>query len=152
VNFLRTLCFASLAVLAPGCAEPFRDYSHYVPVSPKDGFYILKKGSPLALQLGYAYPPTSDSGSPLHAGQGVDVVAFRFNRAGVLSAHPGYFAQLEPDRSIMDRLAFLQKGVNTWPEVRRIFGISNWRIKQPGGGLLVYHEIPFYDPLQQDFP
>jgi hypothetical protein len=152
VNFLRTLCLTSLVFALAACVEPFRDYSQFVPAGPKSGFYILKKGSPLALQLGYAYPPTSDSGDPWHPGFGVDVVAFRFNRAGVLSAPPGYFAQLNPDPSITNRLVLLRKGVTTWPEVRRLFGVSNWRIKQADGGLLVYHEISFYDPLQQDFP
>ena len=151
MNFLSTFCLAVLAVLLGACAEPFRDYSRYVPVGPANGFYILKKGSPLALRLGYAYPPTSDSGDLWHPGFGVDVVAFRFNRAGVLAAPPAYFAQLNPDPSVTNRLALLRKGASTWPEVRRLFGVSNWRIKQPDGGLLVYHEISFYDPLQQDF-
>jgi hypothetical protein len=150
VNFLRTLGLASLLIILSACAEPFADYSRFVPTGPNTGFYILKKGSPLALRLGYTYPPTSDSGSVLHAGLGVDVVAFRFNRAGVLSAPPAYFAQLEPDRSVTDRLAFLRKGVSTWPEIRHLFGRPNWRIKQRNGGMLVYHEISFYDPLQQD--
>ena len=155
VNILRTLCLTSLAslvILLAGCAEPFRDFSHYVATGPKSGFYILKKGSPLALKLGYAFPPTSDSGDVWHPGYGTDVVAFRFNRAGVLSAPPGYFAQSSPDPTVMDRLALVRKGVTTWPEIRQLFGVSNWRIKQPGGGMLVYHEISFYDPFRQDFP
>jgi hypothetical protein len=151
VNLLRTLCLAGLVVTLAACAAPFRDYSRYVPTGSKNGFYILKKGSPLALQMGYAYPPTSDSGDVWHPGLGVDVVAFRFNRAGVLAAPPGYFAQLTPDPTVTDRLALLRQGVSTWPQVRHLFGKPNWRIKQPNGGLLVYHEISFYDPLQQDF-
>ena len=91
-------------------------------------------------------------GDVWHPGYGTDVVAFRFNRAGVLSASPGYFAQSSPDPTMMDRLALLRKGVTTWPEIRQLFGVSNWRIKLPGGGMLVYHEIAFYDPLRQDFP
>ena len=151
VNFLRTFCLISILVALAACAAPFRDYSHYVSVGPKSGFYILKKGSPLALRLGYAYPPTSDSADVWHPGLGVDVVAFRFNRAGTLVAPPGYFAQLDPDASVTNRLATLRQGVTTWPEVRSAFGRPNWRIQKPDGGLLVYHEISFYDPLQQDF-
>jgi len=150
VNIPRTLCLASLVVAFAACAAPFRDDSHYVPTGPKNGYYILQKGGPLALRLGYHYPPTSDSGSVMHAGYGVDVVAFRFNRAGVLAASPAYFSQLDPDQDITRRLAILRKGVTTWPEVRSLFGRPNWRIKQPNGGLLVYHEVSIYNPLEQD--
>ena len=151
MNLLRTLFLTSFIVALAACAAPFRDDSRYVPVSPKNGYYILEKGGPLALRLGYAYPPTSDSGSVLHAGYGIDVVAFRFNRAGVLVAPPAYFSQLPPDPDITRRLASLRKGVDTWPEIRSLFGRPNWRIKQPGGGLLVYHEISIYNPLEQNF-
>ena len=151
MNFLRTLSFTGLFLAFAACAAPFRDDSRYVSIGPKNGYYILEKGGPLALRLGYFYPPTSDSGSVMHAGYGIDVVAFRFNRAGVLVAPPAYFSQLPPDPDVTGRLALLQRGVSTWPEVRNLFGRPNWRIKQPDGGLLVYHEISFYNPLEQDF-
>jgi hypothetical protein len=150
VNLLHKISLAVIALGLASCAAPFRDDSHYVALGSNRGYYVLEKGSPLALRLGYTYPPTSDSGDPLHRGYGTDVVAFRFNRAGVLIAPPAYFSQLRPDTDVTRRLAILKKGVSTWPEIRHIFGHPNWPIKQPDGGLLVYHEISIYNPLEQD--
>jgi hypothetical protein len=140
VNFLRTLLLTSLAVAFAACAA-FRDDSRYVSVSPTDGYYLLEKGSPLALQLGYRNPPTLDDENHLHEGTYVDVVAFRFDRAGVLAASPGYFAQFTADSFVIGSMAKLRKGVSTWAEVRALFPAPNWSIKQPDGGLLVYHQI-----------
>lgn len=141
MNFLRPLLLIILAAAFAACATAFRDESRYVPVSPTDGYYILEKGSPLALRLGFRNPPTYDNENHLHQGGYVDVVAFRFNRAGVLAASPGYFPQFTPDSFITGSLTRLRKGVSTWPEVRALFPTTNWVIKQPDGGLLVYHEI-----------
>ena len=151
MNCLRSLCLASIVVALAACAEPFRDDSRYVSVGPKNGYYILQKGGPLAVRLGYQFPPTSDAGDALHRGYGVDVIAFRFDRAGVLTAPPAYFSQLPADTAITGRLGLLRQGVSTWPQIRGIFGLPNWRIKQADGGLLVYHEISIYDPLEQDY-
>jgi hypothetical protein len=142
VNFFRTLFLASLVVALSACVAPFRDDSHYVSVSPTDGYYLLQKGSPLALQLGYANPPTSSNDDRLHAGSYVDAVAFRFDSAGLLSAPPGYFAEFTPDSMAIQSMTRLKQGVSTWPEVRAMFDGPNRCIKQPDGGMLVYHEIP----------
>jgi hypothetical protein len=151
VNFLQTLSIASLSIALAACAAPFQDDSRYVSIGPKHGYYVLQKGSPLALRLGYKYPPTSDSGDVMHPGYGTDVVAFRFNRAGILAAPPGYFSQLPPDPDVTRDLARLRVGASTWPQIRIMFGRPNWRIKLPDGGRLVYHEISIYNPLEQDF-
>jgi hypothetical protein len=92
VNFLRTLFLTSLSIALAACATSFSDDSRYVAVSPTDGYYILQKGSSLALQLGYRNPPLSG-----HEDGYTDVVAFRFDSAGVLAASPGYFPQYNAD-------------------------------------------------------
>lgn len=150
VNSLRPLCFVVLSVCLSSCATSFRDDSRYVRLDARRGYYVLQKGGALALQLGLAYPPTSDTGDPLHRGYGNDVIAFRFNRAGVLSAPPAYFSQLRPDPSITGRLALVQRGDTTWTQIRLLFPGANWRIKQPNGGLLVYHDVPLHNFLEED--
>jgi hypothetical protein len=150
VNFFRSLCLAALCLALAACANSFRDDSRFVRLDAKRGYYVLQTGSPLALKLGYKYPPTSDTGDPLHRGYGNDVIAFRVNRSGVLVAPPAYFSQLPPDQFYTDRLAMLQRGATTWQEIHNLFPGSNWRIKQPDGGLLVYHDVPLYNPLEED--
>ena len=139
VNFFRSYLLMSLAVALASCATAFRDDSHYVAVTPTDGYYILEKGGPLALQLGYAYPPTFSSGED--ADTYTDIVAFRFDSSGVLSAPPGYFTEIAPDSVTLAQLARLRKGITTWAFMQKLFDGPNRCIKQADGGMLVYHEI-----------
>jgi hypothetical protein len=132
----------SLLVALASCASLFRDDSHYVAVTPTDGYYLLEKGGALALQLGYTNPPVSSNDDRIHAGTYVDVVAFRFDSAGVLSAPPGYFAAFTPDSTALELMGRLKQGATTWPDILKMFGSPNRSIKQPDGGMLVYHEIP----------
>jgi hypothetical protein len=140
------LLVATLALTA--CATS-RDTSHFVPLGPKRGYYVIVPGSPLQDQLGYGRAPVKDTASPLHRGYGSDVIAFRFNRAGTLVAPPAYLAQLGPEGRITARLAAMTQGSTTWPQVQQMFPPRNQRIPQPDGGLLVYHEIPVYNALEE---
>jgi len=142
-----------LALLACGLAACATrpDPSRYVSLGPKRGYYVIEPGSPLQDKLGYGLAPVHDTGSPLHRGYGSDVIAFRFNRAGRLATPPAYLAQLGPDQSITGRLNSMVQGSTTWPDVQRLFATENQRIRQPDGGLLVYHEIPVYNALEDSF-
>ena len=137
----------AVALALTACATP-RDTSHFVPLGPKRGYYVVVPGSPLQDELGYGLAPVKDTASPLHRGYGSDVIAFRFNRAGTLAAPPAYLAQLGPERTITARLATMIRGSTTWPRVEQMFPPGNQRIRQPDGGLLVYHEIPVYNALE----
>jgi hypothetical protein len=129
----------SLAVALASCATAFRDDSHYVAVSPTDGYYLLEKGGSLALQLGYANPPIFSSGEDDDSY--TDIVAFRFDSAGVLSAPPGYFTEIAPGSVVLAQLTRLKQGVTTWPIIQKLLDGPNRCIKQADGGMLVYHEI-----------
>jgi hypothetical protein len=128
-----------------------RDSSHFVPLGPNRGYYVIEPGSPLQDKLGYGLAPVKDTASPLHRGYGSDVIAFRFDRAGTLAAPPAYLAQLGPERTITSRLATMVRGSTTWPQVQQMFLPNNQRIRQPDGGLLVYHEVPIYNALEETF-
>jgi hypothetical protein len=142
------LLFTICASILSSCATR-RDTSHFVPLGPRSGYYVIEPGSPLQDKLGYGLAPVKDTASPLHRGYGSDVVAFRFNRSGTLAAPPAYLAQLGPERTITSRLATMVQGSTTWPQVERMFPPGNRRTRQPDGGLLVYHEIPVYNPLEE---
>jgi hypothetical protein len=139
VNFFPSFLLVSLAVALASCATAFRDDSHYVAVTPTDGYYILEKGGPLALQLGYINPPTFSSDED--ADRYTDIVAFRFDSAGVLCAPPGYFTEFTPGTVALAQLARLRQGITTWPVIQKLFDGPNRCIKQADGGMLVYHEI-----------
>lgn len=143
-----SLALAAFALTLTACATR-RDDSRYVALGTGRGYYVIEPGSPLQEKLGYGLAPVSDTASPLHRGYGKDVIAFRFDRAGVLAAPPAYLAQLAPERSVTARLAVMKQGRTTWPQVRRMFPPGNQVIRQPGGGLLVYHEIPIYNALEE---
>ncbi|MEI9895813.1 MAG: hypothetical protein WDN28_18510 [Chthoniobacter sp.] len=148
---MKTLPFLSatlVACLLAACATA-PDTSHYVSLGSHRGYYILEPGSPLQEKLGYGRAPVSDTADPLHRGYGNDVIAFRFDRAGVLSAPPAYIAQLKPDRENTSRLARLVQGVSTRDQIERLFPPGNQRLIQPDGGLLVYHDVAVYNALEQ---
>lgn len=126
-----------------------RDRSHLVTIGPKRSYYVVEPGSPLQDELGLGRAPVSDTASPLRAGHGTDVIALRFNRAGVLAAPPVYLAQLGPEADLSRRLAVMVQGKTTWAEAEHLFTAGNQKIRQPDGGLLVYHEIPVYNPLEE---
>ncbi len=148
MNLVHRLLAGLLPVLLAACATRWDD-SHFVPLGPKRGYYVIEPGSPLQEKLGYGLAPVSDTASPLHRGYGRDVIAFRFNRAGVLVSPPAYLAQLGPERAIARQLATLVQGSSTWPQIKRMFPPDNQRLPQPDGGLLVYHEIPVHNALEE---
>ena len=83
----RFLCaFALLTIAASASATSFRDDSRYVARGPRTGYYIVRPGSVLIQQLGLQGAPFRDTSDPLNHGRGADVLAFRLNTAGVLSA------------------------------------------------------------------
>ena len=143
-RILAVILTAALCACATG-----PDRSHYVGLGAHRGYYLIEPGSSLQEQLGYGLAPVSDTADPLHRGYGKDVIAFRFNRAGVLAAPPAYLAQLGPDRAYTNRLRRLTQGVSTRAEVERMFPPGNQRLIQPDGGLLVYHEVNVYNALEQ---
>jgi len=138
---------AVLALLLGACASR-PDSSHYVALGTHRGFYIIEPGSPLQEKLGYGRAPITDTADPLHRGYGNDVIAFRFNRAGVLSAPPAYIAQLKPDREVTSQLGRLVQGESKRAQIEHLFPPGNQRFIQPDGGLLVYHDLPVYNALE----
>ena len=145
---IRALPSLALGCMLAACATR-PDPSHYVSLGPHRGYYVIVPGSPLQANLGYDLAPVSDTADPLHRGYGKDVIAFRFNRAGFLAAPPAYLAQLGPDQSYASRLAQLVQGVSTRAQVERMFPPGNQRLILPDEGLLVYHEVPVYNSLEQ---
>ena len=98
---------AALALLSvTGCAalSPFHDDSHYVPLGPRTGYYIVRPGSTLSHQLGIDSVPTIDTADPFRHGYGADALAFTFDRAGILSAPPAYIVQGTPNDFYTRRL------------------------------------------------
>lgn len=147
-NLLILLGVLLVGFLVGGCASAFRDDSHFVSFGDRSGYYLVRPSSPLRDRLGLTYAPTSDTADPLHAGRGVDVLAFRFTPRGVLAAPPAYICQLRPDLAWTSRLRAVSVGHSTFIDVERIFGRIHTDI-QKGGGLLVYYTMRVYNPLEE---
>jgi len=146
----RTLSAPALALALAACASAFRDDSRYVSLGNHRGYYVLQVGSPLAVKLGYPYPPTSNTGDPMHRGYGDDAIAFRLNAAGVLTAPPAYFSQMPADTSLTNVLARFKVGVTTWPEIDRLLPYPNAHRRAPAGTKLIYKVISVYNPMEED--
>jgi hypothetical protein len=144
---LRIVILATLALVLAACAT--RDPSRYIALGPCRGYYLIEPGSPLQEKLGYGLAPVSDTADPLHRGYGNDVIAFYFNRARVLASPPAYIVQLHPDPLCLARLSHLVQGASTQAQVECMFRAQNQRLVQPGGGLLLYHRVDVYNPLEQ---
>ena len=109
---------AFLSVTGCTLLTPFHDDSHYVPLGPRTGYYIVRPGSALSHQLGLEAAPTIDTADPFRHGYGADALAFRFDHAGILSAPPAYIVQGIPNEFYTRRLGSLIRGQSSEHDVR----------------------------------
>src|SRR5262247_1953714 len=135
----RSLCaLALLTIAASASATSFRDDSRYVARGPRTGYYIVRPGSALIQKLGFQAAPFRDSSDPLNHGRGADVLAFRFNTAGVLSAAPAYVVQGPPNDFYMRRLGSFIRGHATLADVESFFGRPRQFEKRSDGFIAYY--------------
>ena len=81
----------------------------------------MRPGSSLSHQLGFYDAPTRDTSDPFNHGQGADALAFRFNRAGILSAPPAYIVQAIPNKFYTQRLGSFIRGQSKLADVKVFF-------------------------------
>ena len=146
----RFLCaFALLTIAASASATSFRDDSRYVARGPRTGYYIVRPGSVLLQQLGFQGAPFRDTSDPLNHGRGADVLAFRFNTAGVLSAAPAYVVQGPPNDFYMRRIGSFIRGRTTSHDVESLFGRRPKQIEKRRDGFIAYFTIEVYNPFEE---
>ena len=90
----RSFCAAILVLMVANlaCAASWDDDSHYVSLGSRNG-YIVQPDWYLFRQLDPYEASVMDAADPLCLGERGDVLAFRFNRNGVLIAYPAHVAQ-----------------------------------------------------------
>ena len=145
MRFLCALALLEIAASAPGTS--FRDDSHYVALGPRTGYYIVRPGSVLLQQLGFQGAPTRDTSDPFNHGRGADVLAFRFNTAGMLSAPPAYIVQGPPNNFYMRRVGSFIRGSTTSRDVEGFFGRPRQSDKRRDG-FITYYTIEVYNPFE----
>ena len=147
IRFLCALALLTIAALAS--ANSFRDDSHYVARGPRTGYYIVRPGSVLLQQLGIQAAPTRDTSDPLNHGRGADVLAFRFNTAGVLSSPPAYVVQGPPNDFYMRRIGSFIRGRTTSHDIESFFGHPR-QIEKRRDGFIAYYTIEVYNPFEEN--
>jgi hypothetical protein len=145
MRFLCALALLTIAASAPGTS--FRDDSHYVALGRRTGYYIVRPGSVLLQQLGIQGAPTRDTSDPFNHGRGADVLAFRFNTAGVLSAPPAYIVQGPPNDFYMRRIGSFIRGHTTSRDAESFFGHPK-QIDKRRDGFITYYTIEIYNPFE----
>lgn len=128
-------------------ATSWHDDSHYVALGPRTGYYIVRPGSPLSHQLGISDAPTADTADPFRHGYGADALAFRFNRAGILSAAPAYVVQATPNQFYTQRLGSFIRGQSKLADVQAFFGQPTSIQRRPDG-FIAYYAIQVYNPFE----
>jgi hypothetical protein len=128
-------------------AFSWNDDSHYVTLGPRTGYYIVRPGSALSHQLGIDGAPTIDTADPFRHGYGVDALAFRFNKAGVLSTPPAYIVQATPNEFYTRRLRSLIRGRSTSRDVEALFGRAQ-STESRRDGVNAYYVIEVYNPFE----
>jgi len=144
-RFLGALAFLTIAVSAS--ANSFHDDSHYVALGHRTGYYIVRPGSVLLQQLGLQGAPTRDTSDPFNHGRGADVLAFRFDSAGVLSAPPAYIVQGPPNDFYMRRIGSFIRGRTTARDIESFFGRPK-QIEKRRDGFITYYTIEVYNPFE----
>jgi hypothetical protein len=146
---MRFLCaFALLSIAVSASATSFRDDSRYVTRGPRTGYYIVRPGSALLQQLDIQAAPTRDTSDPLNHGRGADVLAFRFNTAGVLSSPPAYVVQGPPNEFYMRRIGSFIRGRTTAQNVESFFGRPK-QMEKRRDGFIAYYTIDVYNPFEE---
>ena len=146
----RFLCaFALLTIAASASATSSRDDSRYVARGPRTGYYVVRPGSRWIQQLGLQGAPFRDTSGPLNHGRGADVLAFRFNTAGVLSVAPAYIVQGTPNDFCMRRIGSFIRGRTTPHDVETFFGRPK-QIEKRRDGFIAYHTIEVYNPFEEN--
>ena len=128
-------------------AASWDDDSHYVPLGPRNGYYIVQPDSHLIRQLGLYEAPVIDTADPLRHGYGADALAFRFNRNGVLIAPPAYIVQGLPYDFYTRRIGSLTRGRATTQDVEAMFGRGYSRANR-ADGFMWYYALPVYNPFE----
>jgi hypothetical protein len=146
-RFLSALAFLSIAASAN--ANSFRDDSHYVALGSRTGYYIVRPTSLMIQQLGIQAAPIRDTADPFNHGRGADVLAFRFNPAGVLSVAPAYIVQGQPNDFYMRRMGSFIRGRTTAHDVESFFGRPK-QIEKRRDGLIAYYTIDVYNPFEEN--
>jgi hypothetical protein len=136
-----------LAIATSAPAASWHDDSHYVALGPRTGYYIARPGSALSRQLGVEGAPTIDTADPFRHGYGADALAFRFNRAGVLSAPPAYIVQATPNEFYTRRLGSLIRGRASSRDVEAFFGRPQ-STEVRSDGVVTYYAIQIYNPFE----
>jgi hypothetical protein len=128
-------------------APPFHDDSHYVPLGPRTGYYVVRPGSALSHQLGIEAAPSVDTADPFRHGYGADALAFHFDRAGILSAPPAYVVQASPNDFYTRRIGSLIRGRSSEHDVEAFFGRPQ-HTENRADGVVAFYAIEVYDPFQ----
>jgi len=146
----RFLCaFAFLTLAASALATSSHGDSRYVARGPRTGYYIVRPGSALMQQLGLQGAPFRDTSDPLNHGRGADVLAFRFNTAGVLSMAPAYIVQGQPNEFYLRRIGSFIRGRATPHDIESLFGRPR-QIEKRSDGYIAYHTIEVYNPFEEN--
>ena len=146
-SFIIAGIVCSVAVALSFANSWTEDNSHYVSLGPRNGYYIVQPDSPLYRQLGFYDAPWIDTSDRLRHGYGADVLAFRFNRSGVLIAPPAYIAQALPNDFYIRRIGALVRGRATVREIESIFGHGH-DVAPRSDGFIYYYALPVYNPFE----
>src|SRR6266513_5168047 len=130
--------FALLTVTFSVSATSWHDNSHYVALGPRTGYYVVRPGLSLSDQLGIDGAPTVDTADPFRHGYGADALAFRFNRAGILSAPPAYIVQATPNQFYTRRLGSFIRGQSRLGDAKTVFRQTQSIESQPDGFIAYY--------------
>jgi hypothetical protein len=137
----------SLTITFSVSATSWHDNSHYVALGPRTGYYLVRPGSTLSAQLGIDGAPTVDTADPFGHGYGADALAFRFNRAGILSAPPAYIVQATPNQFYTHRLGSFVREQSRLADVKVFFGEPQ-SIQRLPDGFIAYYAIEVYSPFE----
>jgi len=129
-------------------ANSFGDDSHYVQLSKRTGYYVVRDGSLLARQLGVDDSPYIDTSDPLRHGYGLDVLAFRFDRNWRLIQSPAYIANAQVNEFYTRRIGSLIRGRTTVREVQNLFGHAQ-AISRRVDGFVYYYTLQVYNPFEE---
>lgn len=148
MKILPWIVIVLCAVAQSSLANSFHDDSRYVRLGPRTGYYVLRDGSQLLHQLGLSDAPFINTSDRLRRGHGADVLAFRFDRAGRLSAAPAYIANAQLNDFYTRRLGSLIRARTTIRDVEILFG-NPQAVSRRTDGVVNYYTLEVFNPFEE---
>jgi hypothetical protein len=121
---------------------------NYVQLSARSSVYVVSVDSPEWRRFGLVGAPVVEP-SRFNQGEGVDVLAVPFDRAGRVAFAPTYIYTVRPEQFRLQKMRGLQQGVTSKTDVEELFASTPLK-RQIRGYEVWFFEFRVRNPFEEN--